>query len=79
MNKLTHLSSMQDVCSTSGSPMHASFEYPSIGLSDVLNEEVNAAQGVPPTNNPYSNTYNYGWKNLHDFSWRPQNVANPQA
>jgi len=63
MNKMTNCSSMQDVCSICASPMHASFECPSIGPSDVVPEQVNAAQEFPQTNNPYSNPYNHGWKN----------------
>ena len=30
-----------------------------------------------PNNNPYSNTYNPGWRNHPNFSWRNQNVQNP--
>ena len=41
MNKMANSSSMQDVCSICASPMHASFEHPSIGQSDVVTEQVN--------------------------------------
>ena len=43
MNKMTNSSSMQDVCSIYVSPMHASFECPLIGPSDVVTEQANAA------------------------------------
>jgi hypothetical protein len=34
----------------------------------------------PPKNNPYSNTYNAGWRNHPNFSWsNNQNVHNPQG
>jgi hypothetical protein len=34
----------------------------------------------PPKNNPYSNTYNAGWRNHPNFSWsNNQNVQNPQG
>jgi len=77
--QISNSSSMQDVRSICASPIHASFEYHSVGSSDVVNEQVNAAQGFSPTNNPYSNTYNHGWKNHPKFSWRPQNVENLQT
>jgi hypothetical protein len=33
----------------------------------------------PPKNNPYSNTYNAGWRTHPNFSWsNTQNVQNPQ-
>jgi hypothetical protein len=36
--------------------------------------------GFPPKNNPYSNTYNPGWRNHPNFSWSSnQNVQNPQG
>ena len=31
-----------------------------------------------PRNDPYSNTYNPGWRNHPNFSYRNQNVENPQ-
>ena len=70
---------MQDLCLIYASVMHTSFECPSLGPSDVINEHVNTIQGFPPTTNPYSNTYNHGWKNYPSFSWRCQNVDNPQT
>ena len=76
---MANSSSMQDVCSICTSHMNASFEYPFVGPFDVFNEQMNATQGFPPTNNTYSNTYNHGWKNHHNFSWRSQNVENPQT
>jgi len=54
--------------------MHASFKCPSVGPSHIVNEQVNVAQGFPPTSNPYWNTYNHGWKNYPNFFWRFQNV-----
>jgi homoserine trans-succinylase len=34
----------------------------------------------PPKNNPYSNTYNAGWRNHPNFLWsNNQNVQNPQG
>jgi len=60
MNKVSNALNVQDVCSICASPTHASVDYPCIGKSDCVTEQVNAAQGFPPSNNPYSNTYNPG-------------------
>ena len=36
-----------------------------------MNEEANAVSGnYGANNNPYSNTYNPGWRNHPNFSWR---------
>jgi len=33
----------------------------------------------PPQNNPYSNTYNLGWRNHSNFSYRNNNPLLPNA
>ena len=39
-------------------------------------EQANAVgQYKPPTNAPYSNTYNLNWKNHPNFSWKPNPLA----
>jgi len=70
---------MQDVYSICASPMLASVDYPYIGKSDCVTQQVNAAQGFPPSTNPYFNTYNHSWMNYPNFSWSPQNVENPET
>ncbi|KAI5683162.1 hypothetical protein M9H77_04390 [Catharanthus roseus] len=40
--------------------------------TNVQSEQVNAAQGFHRQNDPYSNTYNPGWRNHPNFSWRQQ-------
>ncbi|KAI5668810.1 hypothetical protein M9H77_18663 [Catharanthus roseus] len=39
---------------------------------NVHSEQVNAAQGFHRQNDPYSNTYNSGWRNHPNFSWKQQ-------
>ena len=78
MTKVSNAPSMQDVCSIFTSPMHASIDCPSIGKFDYVTKQVNVAQGFPPSNNSYSNTYNHGWMNYPNFSRRSQNIENPQ-
>ena len=77
MNKVSNTPSMQDVYSICASPMHASVDCPCISKSDCVPEQVNAAQGFPHSNNPYSNTYNHDWRNHPNFSLRSQNAENP--
>jgi hypothetical protein len=56
--------------------MHHTNDYPTAGkFSDDSIEQVNAAfshQG----NDPYSNTYNPGWRNHPNFSWKAQASSN---
>ncbi|KAI5676445.1 hypothetical protein M9H77_07395 [Catharanthus roseus] len=43
------------------------------GMYEVSqNEQVNVAQGFHRQNDPYSNTYNSGWRNHPNFSWKQQ-------
>ena len=53
---MANSSSIQDVCLICVSPMHASFEHPSVGPSNIMTVQVNAIQGFSPTNDPHSNT-----------------------
>ena len=40
---------------------------------EFFQEQVSALQGYPkPSNDPFSNTYNPGWRNHPNFSWKPQ-------
>ena len=63
MNKASNAPSMQDMYSIFASLMHASIDCPCIGKSNYMTELVIAIQGFSPSNNPYSNTYNHGWRN----------------
>jgi hypothetical protein len=50
-------------------------------LSFTYQEQANyvSQNNYPSKNNPYSNTYNAGWRNHPNFSWsNNQNVQNPQ-
>jgi hypothetical protein len=46
-----------------------------VKYTDIFNEQVNAAFSRPG-NDPYSNTYNPGWRNHPNFSWKGQNAEN---
>jgi hypothetical protein len=69
-------------CSFCSSPAHHANDCPIIGqFSEMNNEQVNAAFSRPG-NDPYSNSYNPGWRNHPNFSWRaqaPGNSAPPQG
>ena len=67
MNKVPNVSSMQDMCSICASPMHAFVDCPCIRKPDYVTKQVNAVQRFPPSNNPYSNTYNHGWRSHPNF------------
>ena len=72
-NKMPMNSNVHDVCYTCASPTHSSYECPYASHhSEFSQEQINAAQGFPSHNNPYSNTYNPGWRNHPNFSWRQQ-------
>ena len=45
---------------------------------ELVQADLNAAQGFRPRprNDPFSNTYNEGWRNHPKFSWRQGNVSN---
>ncbi|GFY92943.1 hypothetical protein Acr_08g0013390 [Actinidia rufa] len=51
-----------------------------LGIKEALHGQVNAighyGQGA---RNPYSNTYNPGWRDHPNFGWRNEGTSNPQA
>jgi len=59
--------------------MHDSINCPCVDKSNCVIKQINAAKESAPSNNPYSNTYNHGCQNHTNFSWRSQNVENPQV
>ena len=69
-------STTQQVCTLCASPAHEITECPSAAqYPEFVQEQVQAAQGyVRPPNNPFSSTYNPGWRNHPNFSWK-----NPQS
>jgi hypothetical protein len=65
-----HMNTQHSQCSFCLSPMHQVNDCPTVAnFSDVSTEQVNAAFS-DPGNDPYSNTYNLGWKNHPNFSWK---------
>jgi hypothetical protein len=71
-----HISTQPEPCSFCSSTMHQVNNcLTTVNYTDVSNEQVNAAfskQG----NDPYSNTYNPGWRNHSNFSWKSPNAKN---
>jgi hypothetical protein len=71
-----HMHTQHEPCSLCSSPMHHVNDCPTAGnFSDVSNEQVNAAFSRP-SNDPCSNTYNLGWRNHPNFSWKAQASGN---
>jgi hypothetical protein len=66
----THTSTQLESCSFCSSTMHHVNDCPTTGnYNDVSHKQVNAAFSRLG-NDPYSNTYNPGWRNHPNFSWK---------
>jgi uncharacterized coiled-coil protein SlyX len=71
-----HINTQPEPCSFCSSTMHQVNNCPSaVNYIDISNEQVNAAFSRPG-NDPYSNTYNPGWRSHPNFSWKGQNAEN---
>jgi hypothetical protein len=71
-----HINIQPEPCSFCSSTMHQVNNCPTaVNYTDVSNEQVNAAFSRLG-NDPYSNTYNPGWRNHPNFSWKSQNAEN---
>jgi uncharacterized coiled-coil protein SlyX len=71
-----HISTQPESCSFCSSTMHHLNDCPTAGnYTDVSHEHVNAAFSKPG-NDPYSNTYNPGWRNHPNFSWKNPTLGN---
>ncbi|KAI5648750.1 hypothetical protein M9H77_34755 [Catharanthus roseus] len=69
----TNSPNVQSDCAICSSPSHVIHDCPSALLfPEFVQEQVNTAQGFHRQNDPYSNTYNPGWRNHPNFSWRQQ-------
>ncbi|XP_058219706.1 uncharacterized protein LOC131330222 [Rhododendron vialii] len=70
-----------EVCQLCSSPCHQINEcHMASQFPEFLQEHVNAAQGFGrPANDPYSHTYNPGWKNHPNFGWRQPDHGQPFA
>ncbi|CAN6487370.1 unnamed protein product [Victoria cruziana] len=65
----------QPVCELCDSTGHVTDDCP-ISRIDSSGQTVNAAQGYSRTYDPYSSTYNPGWRNHPNFGWRNNNYQN---
>ena len=70
-----------DVCSICSSPSHMITDCPSAHqFPEFVQEQVHQAQNrmAPrPGHDPFSNTYNPGWRNHPNFSWKTQPITHP--
>ena len=73
--------SSQEACHFCASLSHNMNECPTAAqFPSFIEEQVQAAQGVShPSFDPYSNTYNPGWKQHPNFSWKGQSSQAPLA
>jgi hypothetical protein len=71
-----HMSTQPEPCSFCSSTKHQVNNcHIAVNYTDVSNEQVNAAFSKLG-NDPYSNTYNPGWRNHPNFSWKSPNTKN---
>ena len=63
-------------CSYCQAPNHVFEECPVFHAQQVPPEHLNAAYSRP-SHNPYSQTYNPGWRNHPNFSWAKNNPPRP--
>ncbi|XP_050238142.1 uncharacterized protein LOC126687629 [Mercurialis annua] len=65
----THsVAAIQNSCEVCGDLKHVASEC--YVMSQPFNEQVNFVGGQRPFNDHYSNTYNQGWRNHSNFSWK---------
>jgi hypothetical protein len=65
-------------CSVCASPMHQAQNCPSMTVFEM--EQVNAFNSFQkPSNGPYSETYNPGWRNHPNFSWKQNQPTTNQG
>jgi hypothetical protein len=73
---VAHISTPHEACSFCSNPSHQAKDFPIVGqFSEVPLEQMNAAFSRLG-NDPYSNSYNPGWRNHPNFSWRAQALRN---
>jgi hypothetical protein len=66
-------------CAICGGVNHLAINYNWSGSAEGDAEQVNILNNnYQPQNNPYSNTYNPGWRNYPNFSWRNNQDNQPQ-
>jgi hypothetical protein len=69
-----------EVCAICSDFDHTTETCPKSSFIDQEQANYMDQNNYPPKNNPYSNTYNAGWRNHPNFSWsNTQNVQNPQG
>ena len=69
----------EEVCGICEIMGHATHECPTIpAFKEVLHDQANAMNTYKkPFQSPYPETYNPGWRNHPNFSWRNENNAPP--
>jgi len=69
-----------EVCAICSHFDHTTKTCPMFSFTDQEKANYLGQNNYPPKNNPYSNTYNAGWRNHPNFSWsNTQNVQTPQG
>jgi hypothetical protein len=75
-HNIAHMNTQPEPCSFCSSTMYHLNNCPTIGnYTDISNAQVNAALSRLG-NDSYSNTYNPGWRNHPNFSWKNPTLGN---
>src|SRR5215813_8543042 len=80
MRKNDHVKSIQEItCHICNSNEHVTQTCPTLpALQECLHDQVSSINTFKrPNPNPYSQTYNSGWRNHPNFSWRNDNQSQP--
>ena len=79
VNGINTVPKIDEVCRICETMEHPTNECPTIpAFKEVLHDQANAMNIVKKSYpSPYSETYNLGWRNHPNFSWRNDNVATP--
>ena len=79
VNGINTMPKIDEVCRICETMEHPTNECPTIpAFKEVLHDQVNAMNMVKKSYpSPYSETYNSGWRNHLNFSWRNDNVVAP--
>jgi hypothetical protein len=76
---IQHIAQLE-VCAICSHSDHTIETCPMFSFTDQEYANYVGQNNYPPKNNPYSNTYNAGWRTHPNFSWsNTQNVKNPQG
>lgn len=83
VNKVSTIPQVEDMCTICETQGHSTSTCPTIlAFKEVLHEQATVNFLQQPRklfNSPYFETYNLGWQNHPNFSWKNENTVNNQG